>query len=243
MKDWLDWVPDQAAAVLDAGCNVGATVMALSERGVARVEGVDINPAAIESARARVNGRPGIAFRHASCDELPFEDSTFDAITCFEVIEHVPEQLRPAVFSEFHRVLKPGGRLILSVPHQGLFAWLDPENIRFHFPAAHRFANRLAGGRGKEAGYEDQKHGVVFHHHFSVRELLGLLGERFDVIEKRGGGLLLAPLGFWLRWPFYRRGKYDNILCRLIEKMIEAEYRLRMPCGLSYGILIVASKI
>jgi hypothetical protein len=84
---------------------------------------------------------------------------------------------------------------------------------------------------------------VVFHHHFSVRELLGLLGERFYVIEKRGGGLLLAPLGFWLRWPFYRRGKYDNILCRLIEKMIEAEYRLRVPCGLSYGILIVASKV
>jgi SAM-dependent methyltransferase len=243
MSDWLDWIPDRSAAVLDAGCNVGDTALALSDRGIARVEGVDVNPAAIEQARARISGRSGIRFQHASCDALPFEDAAFDAITCFEVLEHVPEQLRPAVFSEFYRVLKPGGRLVFSVPHNGLFAWLDPENVRFHLPAVHRWADKMAGGRGKEAGYENQKHGVVFHHHFSLAELVDLMGARFKLLKKQGRGLLLAPLGFWMRWPFYRRGKYDHLGCRLIEKVIGAEYKVKVPCAFAYGVLIVAIKV
>ena len=46
--------------------------------------------------------------------ELPFVDHSFDVVLCTEVLEHVPEPVK--TLKEFHRVLKPGGHLILSVP-------------------------------------------------------------------------------------------------------------------------------
>ncbi|TKJ42389.1 hypothetical protein CEE37_01530 [candidate division LCP-89 bacterium B3_LCP] len=51
-----------------------------------------------------------------SAQRLPFRDETFDCITCFEMLEHVPDQAK--VLNEIHRVLKPEGRIILSVPHR-----------------------------------------------------------------------------------------------------------------------------
>jgi SAM-dependent methyltransferase len=53
---------------------------------------------------------------------LPFADTSFDTVFCSQVLEHVPEPW--LCLSEFRRVLKPGGTLILSVPH---ISWLHNE--------------------------------------------------------------------------------------------------------------------
>lgn len=53
---------------------------------------------------------------------LPFVDSSFDTVFCSQVLEHVPEPWH--ALAEFHRALKPGGKLILSVPH---ISWLHNE--------------------------------------------------------------------------------------------------------------------
>lgn len=47
--------------------------------------------------------------------ELPFRDDTFDSVFCSQVLEHVP--MPEKALQEFHRCLKPGGSLVISVPH------------------------------------------------------------------------------------------------------------------------------
>jgi SAM-dependent methyltransferase len=56
-----------------------------------------------------------------SADAMPVADGSFDAVVCTQVLEHVAEPL--AALTEFHRVLRPGGRLIATVP----FAWEEHE--------------------------------------------------------------------------------------------------------------------
>ncbi|MFA6064103.1 MAG: class I SAM-dependent methyltransferase [Gallionella sp.] len=54
----------------------------------------------------------------ASADRLPFRDDQFDCVLCTEVLEHVPDPVR--VLEEFNRVLKPGGKVVLTTP------WFNP---------------------------------------------------------------------------------------------------------------------
>ncbi len=63
-----------------------------------------------------------------SCAEtLPLADQSFDGVLLLDVLEHVSDQ--QAVLREIQRVLKPGGTLVLSVPHRGLLGWLDSLNL------------------------------------------------------------------------------------------------------------------
>src|SRR5258705_9633859 len=72
----------------------------------------------IESARTRASGA---ADQYYDGHRFPFADTSFDAVLCNQVLEHVFD---PNEFvSELHRVLKPGGRLVLTVP----FVWDEHE--------------------------------------------------------------------------------------------------------------------
>ena len=70
---------------------------------------LDISPPVI----ARLNAKGGLA-QAGEITALPFADERFDLVTAFDVVEHVENDRR--VFAELTRVLKPGGRLIFSVP-------------------------------------------------------------------------------------------------------------------------------
>ncbi len=58
---------------------------------------------------------------HGSADSIPTDDDSFDAVLCTQVLEHVPQPLEALL--EFHRVLRPGGALIATVP----FVWEEHE--------------------------------------------------------------------------------------------------------------------
>jgi SAM-dependent methyltransferase len=78
---------------------------------------------------------PSVTVRADLDSGLPFRDRTFDAAICSEVLEHVPDDV--AVLREVARVMKPGGRLIVSVP----FAFRyhpDPADFRRYTPAGLR---------------------------------------------------------------------------------------------------------
>lgn len=66
---------------------------------------------------------------------LPFPDNSFDTIHCYEVLEHIGVQgdykFFFAQFTDFHRILKPNGLIIGSVPHPSSpWAWGDPSHTR-----------------------------------------------------------------------------------------------------------------
>ncbi|WAC06788.1 MAG: class I SAM-dependent methyltransferase [Thermodesulfobacteriota bacterium] len=101
--------------ILDVGCGTGMAAERLKVYG--KVHGVDISDKSIEMARKRLeDAKVGMA------EEIPYDDVTFDIVVCTEVIEHVlnPEK----VFSEFKRVLVPGGYLILTTPNPYYWAVL-----------------------------------------------------------------------------------------------------------------------
>jgi ubiquinone/menaquinone biosynthesis C-methylase UbiE len=115
--------------VLDVGCNTGyGTIRFAPIAG--RIVGVDVSPRAIEAARQRApEGRP--EFILTTGFELPFPPSTFDLVTSFQVLEHVPD---PAAFlRELARVARPGGTVILATPNAAtrLYPGMTPWN-RFH---------------------------------------------------------------------------------------------------------------
>jgi arsenite methyltransferase len=102
--------------VLDLGSGAGIDAL-LAARAVGpegRVIGVDMTPEMIERARANAAkvGAPQVEFREGRLEALPVDDASVDAVTSNCVINLVPDKGR--VFAEVARVLKPGGRLVIS---------------------------------------------------------------------------------------------------------------------------------
>jgi len=112
----IDCVPDDVPLdILDVGCGSGNNSLALAAKGH-KVRGVDISEEGI--ARYRSHGFDGHVVDLESGIDYP--GGTFDLVFCSEVIEHMtsPEILAGEMF----RVLKPGGRLVLSTPNSAF--WL-----------------------------------------------------------------------------------------------------------------------
>ncbi|HWD74790.1 MAG TPA: class I SAM-dependent methyltransferase, partial [Solirubrobacteraceae bacterium] len=100
--------------VLDLGSGAGDLTGDL-QRAAAAVVGVDVAEAALRRARSR---HPKLSFLRAEIDgRLPLEDNSFDVVWSSEVIEHVADTAR--WMSEVRRVLRPGGRLLLTTPSHG----------------------------------------------------------------------------------------------------------------------------
>lgn len=102
--------------VLDVACGSGGPALYMSQHKGCRVTGIDINAAGIangnQTAEARgLSNRVSFQVIDAS-QPLPFEDNTFDAITCIDAINHVYSRLE--MLREWYRVLRPGGRFIFT---------------------------------------------------------------------------------------------------------------------------------
>jgi SAM-dependent methyltransferase len=112
------------ARVMDAGCGSGRTLQELVRYG--EVTGIELNEEAAELARSRGIGE----VRVGRLEELPWPDQSFDLITCLDVIEHTPDDL-PAM-AELHRVCRPGGWLLVTVPaYPSLWSLHDEANHHY----------------------------------------------------------------------------------------------------------------
>jgi len=109
VRELLDQLP--AGPVLDAACGTGRHAAYLCGRG-RRVIGVDGRQAMLERAAAKL---PGADLRRGELTALPLADGEVTGAVCALALSHLPE-LGPAI-AELGRVLRPGGRLIVSNPH------------------------------------------------------------------------------------------------------------------------------
>jgi len=232
----IRWIPSDATSLLDIGCNAGELLAYCGAvRPALRLSGVEINPAALAKARQNL---PDADLHGAGAEKLPFSDANFDCVTCIEVLEHIPEKLRGQALAEMRRVVRPGGRLVLRVPHAGLFAFLDSNNLRFRAP---RLYNGLLKN-GRDAGYAGGSEDVVWHHHFTMEELHELLGEGWELESSRTGGLLLFPISDIALWPFYRLQRTNNRLYRALQRI--ADFDIGCDYGrASLDILLVLRRI
>jgi SAM-dependent methyltransferase len=131
----------EGLAVLDVGCGAGYLLGKAAERAPLAV-GVDLDEDRLRAARDGFlhRERPNrglVEFAVADGQRLPFADASFDRIICTETLEHV--EAVSQTIRELARVLKPGGRLAVSVPHFACEAILY-RLIKdyFRFPGGHR---------------------------------------------------------------------------------------------------------
>lgn len=97
--------------LLDAGCGTGWFSKAAYDRG-ANVTSMDLGEGLLSKVAKKCDSNRVVG----SILEMPFEDNSFDFVVSSEVIEHVPDPLK--AIDEIHRVLKPGGKVVLSTPNR-----------------------------------------------------------------------------------------------------------------------------
>jgi SAM-dependent methyltransferase len=100
--------------VCDMGCGPGQVARYLRDAG-AKVFGLDLSPRMLEQAR---QFNPDISFVEGNMTSLDLRDGAVAGIAAFYAIVHLPKESLPAVFGEMHRVLQPGGLLLLAF-HSG----------------------------------------------------------------------------------------------------------------------------
>ena len=108
----------RASHLLDVACGSGRPTLRIAQKTGCRVSGVDLHDEGIASAKASAKEmgceERADFYRSDAAERLAFEDRSFDAITCIDAINHLPD--RPRVLGEWHRLLKPGGRLLFTDP-------------------------------------------------------------------------------------------------------------------------------
>ncbi|WP_350280148.1 class I SAM-dependent methyltransferase [Kribbella sp. HUAS MG21] len=103
-------VAGSGRTVLDVGCGPGRTTALLAERDLP-VIGIDLSPGMIEVAR---RDHPELDFRVGSMTALDLPDGSASAVVSWWSIIHLPRDVVPQAFAEFHRVLAPGGVLLMG---------------------------------------------------------------------------------------------------------------------------------
>ena len=170
--------------VLDLGSGAGfdAFLAAKKVGKTGRVIGVDMTPEMLDRARANAKraGYDNVEFRSGEIEKLPVEDNAIDVIISNCVINLSPD--KKAVFSESFRVLKPGGKLMVS---DLVLAKSLPESLRGSVEA---YVGCLAGavkkdeylGLIKQAGFQDIK--VVSESSYPVDAMFDNLESAQDAI-------------------------------------------------------------
>jgi SAM-dependent methyltransferase len=204
-----------ARRVLDVGCGPGALLAELAaRRGTEAVAAVDPSASFVEAARAR---NPGAAVAHASAEQLPFDDASFDAALAQLVVHFMRDPVRG--LSEMRRVTRPGGVVAACVwDHAG---GRSPAGIFWEA------ALELDSAAHDESSLAGVREGHLV-------ELLGAAGLR--QVEGATLGVELPLAGFEEWWEPFREGvgpagAYLATLAEEQQGALRERCRRRVPDG------------
>jgi len=176
--------------LLDVGCGFGRPAIRFAERTEAQVLGINVSEEQIRIAE-RLAGEAGVAdrarFEVADANQLPYPDSSFDAVWAVEVLMYLPNRLQ--ALREIRRVLKPGGIFVLSDYTErvdltdGQRAALASGFTVDSLPTAAQYDELTA-----EAGFVTVRNeDATSHLHRSAARIPASLEENYPVIRERGG--------------------------------------------------------
>ena len=194
---WFPLVSGQNC--LDVGCGEGRHSLAAYLRPGVDVVGLDLSDEDLATANTRIadmevfDPEGSVRFMRGDATRLPFPDHSFDRVICSEVLEHIPNYLN--VIEELVRVLKPGGKLAISVPRAWpeWLCWQLSEGYRTT-PGGHiRIFDRIHLRR------EVTRYGLTCYH-------------------EHGAHALHVPY-WWLRCLFWRVGE-DNWLVAAYHRLL-----------------------
>ncbi|MBP9854311.1 MAG: class I SAM-dependent methyltransferase [Candidatus Omnitrophica bacterium] len=164
---------------LDVGCGPG-TFVGLLDSGKKSV-GVDIAQEQIIYAREHYE-TPLHTFVHIQAGQpFPFADHSFDLVTMVELIEHLPYEDTLTLLTEVKRVLKPGGRVLITTPNYASF-----------WPILEFFVNKFS-----ELSYQDQH--ITFYKKPILRNLLKDSGFQNEHVQSFQ---FLSAFAAFIHWNF-----------------------------------------
>jgi SAM-dependent methyltransferase len=201
------------AMLLEAGCGLGAEMIGLDEAGF-RTVGVDY---VIDAARGLKQYRPALMIAAGDVHALPFPDGTFGAYLSFGVLEHFEFGPGPGL-REAHRVLRPGGVLVLTVPAPNL-VW------------------RLVTLKRRIRGGTDFTHGYFETAYSSAQIAREVHAAGFTLLERRSidHEFTLWGCGRIFRAPgYYRTNRLADALGALLAVVL--------PRSMSFATLVIGRK-
>jgi SAM-dependent methyltransferase len=181
------YAPREGGYLLDFGCGNGAQARLFAPH-FAGILGVDVSPVQLGrfAGWLRETGDPRLLPIRYDGFRLPVADGAVDQVVSFEVLEHVADEA--AALGEIHRVLKPGGSLVISVPHRWwifethganlpllpwnrvpLFSWL-PKGLHDRWARARNYRKGELVGNLRD-------HGFVVRHASRITAPLDVLPE------------------------------------------------------------------
>jgi len=203
----------QELLVLDAGCGYARWDLYLKRKGIKCI-GVDQNEAVITQVK---QFDPELPVKVADLRKLPFESNYFDFVFSFGVLEHFEEGMDQAL-AEIGRVLKPGGRLLLTVPYVNWLKWLTKPL---------RFVRHVLNSK---------KYKSFREYRFNKQELTNILARnkfkivKADVSDNTGVGLW-EDFSFLRRPWIFRLNSTGETICRLLNSV--------SPWITTWGILVI----
>jgi ubiquinone/menaquinone biosynthesis C-methylase UbiE len=121
-----EYVKGKVILDIASGEGYGSTMLSY---GADYVYGIDIDVKSVEHAKQKYKSK-NVEYKVGSCTDIPLHDSSVDIVVSFETIEHITDH--DQMMSEVRRVLKPGGKLIISSPDKNLQLVPESENP-FHW--------------------------------------------------------------------------------------------------------------
>jgi SAM-dependent methyltransferase len=207
---WLPPDPDPHRLYVDVGCGRGYYLHYYAALGHARIVGLERDPRIAALARAALADAPGAQVAIGSATSLPFADASVEGVVMSEVLEHVDDDAR--ALREAARVLRPGGVVALTVPHDR-YPWLwDPINrTRERLGAAPVREGALAGiWAGHLRLYSEVRLGEI------------AVQAGFDVVETRRFGRVSWPFAHNLIYgvgkPLLESGHVPASLARAVDR-------------------------
>ncbi len=263
-----EWPPVPFGRALEIGSGTGYFSLNLMQEGaISGLVATDISAGMLDTlgeTADRLGVGERVTTKRVDAERIPFEDDSFDLVLGHAVLHHIPDL--DQAFSEFHRVLRPGGAIafcgepsrngdrLATIPKRaGVLtapAWrrlVGASACSAH--STHR--SSLAGGTG-QASCDHELESEVDVHAFDPAELSARLATAgFDTVRVRGEELLANVYGWWLR-SLESSAEPDQIPLRwrnfafrsymALQRVDVALLEPRLPASLFYNLVLSARR-